>query len=391
MAPDYLAAKRAFLERARRDSRNRSTLEAAAAVRWRNIGPFEGDRGDPSRIDSGRLRVIVTHPTDPKIIYVGTAGGGVWKTSDADLAPGATWTWTPLTDGIAAASASGNIAVGGLAMSPADPETLYLGLGDPFQSGEARGFFITHDGGATWNAGGDPGNTAFIFTMLAIGSSGVLVGGSDGLWRSTDGGRSFTRVAFRGSSGQGEFIYSLARYADGTLLCSRAGSGGIERSTDGGVTWTVAPLPQNPLLGRLTLATSGSTAWALAADSMGSLQSGLFKSTDQGKSWVWVPSGATTFPDWQGSYNQMLAVDPDVGVFRRFLTGPRGCEITGFHTTPDNRSAFVNIQHPGETPGDRSNPDKPNAFSNWPDFAPNGRPRSATVVIRRKDGGIIGT
>ncbi len=89
--------------------------------------------------------------------------------------------------------------------------------------------------------------------------------------------------------------------------------------------------------------------------------------------------------------NQMLAVDPELGVFRRFLTGPRGCEITGFHTTPDNRSAFVNIQHPGETPGDRANPDNPRAHSNWPDYAPDGRPRSASVVIRRKDGGIIGT
>ena len=89
--------------------------------------------------------------------------------------------------------------------------------------------------------------------------------------------------------------------------------------------------------------------------------------------------------------NQALAVDPASGVFRRFLTGPRGCEITAFHTTPDNRTAFVNVQHPGETPGDRSDPSRPNAFSNWPDFAPNGRPRSATVAIRRKDGGIIGT
>ncbi len=89
--------------------------------------------------------------------------------------------------------------------------------------------------------------------------------------------------------------------------------------------------------------------------------------------------------------NQALAVDPATGVFRRFLTGPRGCEITGFHTTPDNCTAFVNIQHPGETPGDRSSPDNPRAHSNWPDYAPNGRPRSSTVVIRRKDGGIIGT
>ncbi len=89
--------------------------------------------------------------------------------------------------------------------------------------------------------------------------------------------------------------------------------------------------------------------------------------------------------------NQMLAVDPAAGVFKRFLTGPRGCEITGFHTTPDNRTAFVNIQHPGEVPGDRSSPESPRAVSNWPDYRPDGRPRSATVVIRRRDGGIIGT
>jgi len=89
--------------------------------------------------------------------------------------------------------------------------------------------------------------------------------------------------------------------------------------------------------------------------------------------------------------NQALAVDPATGVFRRFLTGPRGCEITGFHTTPDNRTVFVNIQHPGETPGDRSDPDNPRAFSNWPDYAPDGRPRAATVAIRRRDGGIIGS
>jgi len=84
--------------------------------------------------------------------------------------------------------------------------------------------------------------------------------------------------------------------------------------------------------------------------------------------------------------NQMLAVDPATGVFRRFLTGPRGCEITGFHTTADNRSAFVNIQHPGE--GWKTDPRE---VSGWPDYDPKGRPRSATVVIRRTDGGVIGT
>jgi secreted PhoX family phosphatase len=52
---------------------------------------------------------------------------------------------------------------------------------------------------------------------------------------------------------------------------------------------------------------------------------------------------------------------------------------------------FINIQHPGETPSDRSDPAEPGKFSRWPDYKPNGRPRSATVVVRKRDGGVIGT
>jgi secreted PhoX family phosphatase len=89
--------------------------------------------------------------------------------------------------------------------------------------------------------------------------------------------------------------------------------------------------------------------------------------------------------------NQMLAADPATGEFKRFLVGPRGCEIAGFTTTPDGRTGFVNIQHPGEVAGGPNDPGKPRANSNWPDFDPNGRPRSATVVIRRRDGDVIGT
>ena len=109
---------------------------------------------------------------------------------------------------------------------------------------------------------------------------------------------------------------------------------------------------------------------------------------------LWVQTDISPSLLNRGDYVNMgnahiCAVDPAVGVFRRFLTGPRGCEITGFHTTPDNRTAFVNIQHPGE--GTQTGADNPRAVSNWPDYAPDGRPRSATVVIRRKDGGIVGT
>jgi uncharacterized protein len=91
--------------------------------------------------------------------------------------------------------------------------------------------------------------------------------------------------------------------------------------------------------------------------------------------------------------NQMLAADPATKDIRRFLVGPRGCEITGVITTPDQKTMFINVQHPGETTTawGTPTPENPRAVSNWPDFDPAGRPRSATVVIRRRDGGVIGT
>jgi uncharacterized protein len=89
--------------------------------------------------------------------------------------------------------------------------------------------------------------------------------------------------------------------------------------------------------------------------------------------------------------NCMLTADPKAGEVRRFLTSPAGCEITGAAATPDGRTMLINIQHPGESPSERSDSDQPRRISNWPDNHPNGRPRSATMVIRTNDGGMIGT
>jgi secreted PhoX family phosphatase len=74
---------------------------------------------------------------------------------------------------------------------------------------------------------------------------------------------------------------------------------------------------------------------------------------------------------------------------RRFLVGPKECEITGIHTTPDGRSLFVNIQHPGE------NGDPAKITSSWPAnqagaVTTPSRPRSATIVITKTDGGVVG-
>jgi secreted PhoX family phosphatase len=84
----------------------------------------------------------------------------------------------------------------------------------------------------------------------------------------------------------------------------------------------------------------------------------------------------------------MLAADPATGKVPSFLVGPTGCEITGIIATADGMSLFINIQHPGETASERTDPARPTGVSSWPDGT---RPHSATVVIRKIDGGVVGT
>jgi secreted PhoX family phosphatase len=111
---------------------------------------------------------------------------------------------------------------------------------------------------------------------------------------------------------------------------------------------------------------------------------------------LWIQTDMSTSAMGKGDLarlgnNCMLAADVRTGEIRRFLTGPAGCEITGATATPDGRTMFINVQHPGESPSERSEPDAVRRISNWPDQRPDGRPRSATVVIRKNDGGVIGT
>jgi len=115
-----------------------------------------------------------------------------------------------------------------------------------------------------------------------------------------------------------------------------------------------------------------------------------------GRGVLWIQTDMSTSAMGKGEFaglgnNAMLAADTRTGEIRRFLVGPSGCEITGATGTPDGRTMFINIQHPGESPSERSDPAAPRKISNWPDQRADGRPRSATLVIRRRDGGVVGT
>ncbi|MBL8383991.1 MAG: PhoX family phosphatase [Burkholderiales bacterium] len=119
-----------------------------------------------------------------------------------------------------------------------------------------------------------------------------------------------------------------------------------------------------------------------------------------GRLWVQTDQQGDAIGDvWQNiGRNVMVCADPNTGATRRFLTGPNQCEVTGVVLTPDGKTMFVGIQHPGED----ATAAAPEQFSAWPQSQfgvesdgvtplPAGRPRSSVVVITKDDGGIIGT
>jgi uncharacterized protein len=121
----------------------------------------------------------------------------------------------------------------------------------------------------------------------------------------------------------------------------------------------------------------------------------LWVQTDQ------VGNGSGDFVNIGG--NVMVCADPATGETRRFMTSPNRCEVTGITMTPDGKTMFVGIQHPGEDNDTApfNTITTPTFFSNWPQNQwtvasdgltplPAGRPRSGVVVITKDDGGIIG-
>ena len=101
-----------------------------------------------------------------------------------------------------------------------------------------------------------------------------------------------------------------------------------------------------------------------------------------GRLWIQTDGNYSNSGDFAGQgNNSMLCADPKTREIRRFLVGPKECEVTGIAFTPDHKTMFLNIQHPGETG---------KGASHWPDGG-NALPRSATVIITKNDGGVIGS
>lgn len=145
--------------------------------------------------------------------------------------------------------------------------------------------------------------------------------------------------------------------------------------TSGSFTWDLYVLAGNPSVHSDDRAGSSN----ISAGNMFNSPDGL-KFDSNGMLWIQTDGNYSNEEDFAGQgNNQMLLGDPATGEIRRFLTGPRQAEITGLTWSPDRRTMFVGVQHPGER-GD----------SHWPDGGKSSTPRSAIVAVTRDDGGLVG-
>ncbi|MBL7872423.1 MAG: glycoside hydrolase [Cyclobacteriaceae bacterium] len=261
-------------------------------LEYRLIGPFR----------AGRTVAAVGIPTQPNVFFMGVNNGGVWKTDDYGR------TWNAIFDSAPTGS------VGDLAVSPSNPEIIYVGSGEGLHRpdlGVGDGIYKSVDGGKTWNHVGlrdvqqvgrlivHPANPDIIF-VAGLGHP-YAANDERGVFRSTDGGKNWEKVLFKNHNTgaiQVEFdptnpqiIYAdLWEHQEGPWEnASFSGSNsGLYKSTDGGTTWK--PLTQglpgaNEGLGRIGVGISLSNPQRLYATVDSRINSGIYRSDDGGESW----------------------------------------------------------------------------------------------------------
>lgn len=259
---------------------------------------------------AGRTRALVRDVRDAtnRSWWLGTAGGGIWRTTTGGAA------WTNVSGSLP------NLAVSALAQAPSDPRVLYAGTGEGFGNADAiagAGVFVSTDGGTTWSA--RPASYAAgmrSVNRLAVSpydARVVLAATTTGLFRSADGGASWTRTNVTGSTkdlrATPDFSVLVAT-VDGSCTAP-ATPPRLYRSTDGGVTWASVAYPGlTGMRSELAVAPSRPQRMYATVDAC-SGASGLHVSDDAGA--TWTAAANATSSDWmgaQGWYDNSIAVHP---------------------------------------------------------------------------------
>ena len=265
-------------------------------LQWRSVGPFRG----------GRVLAVTGTPDDPRRFYFGAVNGGVWRTDDAGR------TWAPIFDQVNVGS------IGAIAVAPSAPKVIYVGTGEADMRSDIAqgiGMFRSADGGQSWKAIGlaDTQQIAKILVdprnpdVLLVAALGHPYGpnAERGVFRSADGGKSWTKTLFKDSdTGAIDLafeprhpsivyaaLWQTRRPPWNTYPPSSGPGSGLYKSTDGGRSWRQLQghgLPGSPA--RIGLATSPAKPGRVYAlvDSAAEGQGGLYRSDNRGLGWTRV-------------------------------------------------------------------------------------------------------
>jgi HYDIN/CFA65/VesB family protein len=306
---------------------------------WTPIGPSPVAEGTTN--DNGLVSSIAINPNNPNIIYMGTVGGGVWRSNDGGN------TWTPIFDR--------QIALGvgepaGIAIDPNNTNTVYVGTSGRFAPQPQAGLFKSTDGGGSWillGSGYPAANTGNSIGLVGLWIDAVIVdptngnvvylaagappgsAATGGLFLSTDGGQNFAA----GANGFGDarsLVVDSSSPANARILYAGISGRGVFRSTDGGQNWNQVLSAATPAVAAAIGAGGfGKVVVSLAPPTKpvpnpGGVQVlyvsmqgtggapdpvGIFMSTNQGA--TWVQQTATGMPtNTQGGYSFHMAVDP---------------------------------------------------------------------------------
>jgi photosystem II stability/assembly factor-like uncharacterized protein len=342
-----------------------------SAMQWRCIGPHRG----------GRVLAVSGVRGEPYTFYFGAVAGGVWKTTDAGR------TWTPIFDSQPIAS------IGALAVSTSDPNIIYVGTGEADMRSDisfGAGVYKSSDAGRSWSFLGlsdtrqigrvlvDPKNPDVV--LVAALGHGFGPNSERGVYRTTDGGKSWTRVLYKNeNTGAIDLAYDPdnSRTVYASLWNARrppynsyppitGPGGGLYKSTDGGATWKEIAghgLPTGTL-GRIGLdvvaGQHGKRVYALidSGTTPGPLlppgrASGLYRSDDGGENWNLVSTEPRILS--RGWYFGEVRSDPknpevvyvsNVSLYRSIDGGKTFKAIRGAPGGDDYHSLWIDPEDP---------------------------------------------
>lgn len=285
-----------------RDADNSMSITSAGS--WVSVNPtgmfyqFNG-----SSYISGRTNSIAFHPSDVNTFYIAAAQGGVWKTTDAGVH------WTVLTDNL------GSISSGDIAIDPANPNILYYGTGELNYSQDSQygdGMFKSTDAGMSWTKIASAATLGSYISKVIVNPSNtniILCSSRNGIFRSTNAGNNWVQYLSANISSL------IIDPANSQILYSATGHGSVSsiiyKSTDNGISWVQINNGVSTAAGRIQLAISPDNSdyiYASVATTSGALN-GLYRTTNAGTNWT-VRATSPNYLSSQGWYDNAVTVIP---------------------------------------------------------------------------------